>query len=80
MAPRELLVPEGVQPPPRTLVEGVRLVRQPVSIFELKRATDRVLSAQGVREAGALGLAGHNEIMRAIDALREIGVVTISQA
>ena len=69
MAPRELLVPEGVQPPPRTLLEGVRLVRQPASIFELKRATERVLSAQGVREAGALGLAGHNEIMRACGAL-----------
>ncbi|MFT4300721.1 MAG: DNA mismatch repair protein MutS [Desulfovibrio sp.] len=69
MAPRELLVPEGLQPPPRTLLEGVRLVRQPVSLFDLKRATERVLTAQGVREAGALGLAGHNEIMRACGAL-----------
>lgn len=69
MAPRELLVPEGLQPPPRTLLEGVRLVRQPVSLFDLKRATERVLTAQGVREASALGLAGHNEIMRACGAL-----------
>lgn len=69
MAPRELLIPEGLQPPPRMLLEGVRLVRQPVSLFELKRATDRVLTAQGVREAAALGLAGHDEIMRACGAL-----------
>ena len=69
MAPRELLVPEGFQPPARTLLEGIRLVRLPLSRFDLKRSTERVLAAQGVREAAALGLEGREEIMRACGAL-----------
>lgn len=69
LAPRELLVPEGLDLPPHCLLEGVRLVRMPAAHFEFKRATDRVLRAQGVREAGALGLQGKNELMRSCGAL-----------
>ena len=69
LAPRELLVPEGLELPPHCLLEGVRLVRMPAAHFELKRATERVLRAQGVREAGALGLQGKNELMRSCGAL-----------
>lgn len=69
LAPRELLVPEGVEPPQRCILEGVRLVRMPVAQFDLKRATERVMAAQGVCEAGALGLEGKPELMRACGAL-----------
>ena len=69
LAPRELLVPEGVQQPQRCILEGIRLVRMPASQFELKHATERVVEAQGVREAGALGLEGKPELMRACGAL-----------
>ncbi|HZF60388.1 MAG TPA: DNA mismatch repair protein MutS [Desulfovibrio sp.] len=69
LAPRELLVPEGVEPPQRCILEGIRLVRMPAPQFDLKRATERVVAAQGVREAGALGLEGKPELMRACGAL-----------
>ena len=69
LAPRELLVPEGVEPPQRCILEGIRLVRMPAAQFDLKRATERVVAAQGVREAGALGLEGKPELMRACGAL-----------
>lgn len=69
LAPRELLVPEGVEPPQRCILEGIRLVRMPAPQFDLKRATERVIAAQGVREAGALGLEGKPELMQACGAL-----------
>ena len=69
LAPRELLVPEGTELPPRCILEGIRLVRMPAAQFELKRATERVVAAQAVREAGALGLEGKPELMRACGAL-----------
>lgn len=69
LAPRELLIPEGLDLPPRCLLEGVRLVRMSAAHFDLKRATERVLRAQGVREAGALGLKGKSELMRSCGAL-----------
>ncbi|WP_298032379.1 DNA mismatch repair protein MutS [uncultured Desulfovibrio sp.] len=69
LAPRELLVPEGLELPPHCLLEGVRLVHMPAAHFELKRATERVLRTQGVREAGALGLQDKNELMRSCGAL-----------
>jgi len=69
LAPRELLVPEGTEQPPRCILEGIRLVRMPAGQFELKRATERVVTAQGVREAGALGLEGKPELTRACGAL-----------
>lgn len=69
LAPRELLVPEGLELPPHCLLEGVRMVRMPAAHFDHKRATERVLRAQGVQEAGALGLQGKNELMRSCGAL-----------
>lgn len=69
LAPRELLIPEGLDLPPRCLLEGVRLVHMSAAHFDLKRATERVLRAQGVREAGALGLKGKSELMRSCGAL-----------
>ncbi|MBD5648073.1 MAG: DNA mismatch repair protein MutS [Desulfovibrio sp.] len=69
LAPRELLVPEGLSLPPRCLLEGIRLVRIPVQHFEPKRAAERVLTAQGVQEAAALGLEGKETLMRACGGL-----------
>ena len=69
LAPREHLVPEGLELPPHCLLEGVRMVRMPAAHFDLKRATERTLRAQGVQEAGALGLQGKNELMRSCGAL-----------
>lgn len=69
LAPRELLVPEGLEVPPRCVLEDIRLVRMPSQHFDHKRATERVLAAQGVREAAALGLEGKETLMRACGAL-----------
>ena len=63
LAPRELLAPEGLEPPQHCLLEGIRLARMPLGRFELKSATERVLTAQGVQDAGALGLEGKPELM-----------------
>ena len=56
LAPRELLLPEGTNPPPHCLLEGVRVVRMARAHFAAKRAEERVLTAQGVQETAALGL------------------------
>ncbi|MBD5627121.1 MAG: DNA mismatch repair protein MutS [Desulfovibrio sp.] len=69
LAPRELLVPEGLELPPRCLLENIRLVRLPAQHFEQKHALERLLEAQGVREAGALGLDGKETLVRACGAL-----------
>ncbi len=69
LAPRELLLPEDMALPPHCLLEGIRLVRQPRAAFDLARATRRVLAAQGVQEAQALGLHDKAELMRACGAL-----------
>lgn len=69
LAPRELLLPEGLEVPPRCLLEDTRLVRISPQHFELRRATERVLTAQRVREAAALGLEGKETLMRACGGL-----------
>ena len=65
IAPRELVLAERQSAPPASLLEGVRLVRLPDQHFDLRRATERVLEAQGVREPEALGLGGKSALMRA---------------
>ena len=69
LTPRELLLPEGTEPPPRCLLEGIRLVRMPRARFAPKQAEERVLPAQGVREPAALGLANKPEVLCACGAL-----------
>ncbi len=56
LTPRELLLPEGTAPPPRYLLEGIRLAHLPKAHFAAKRAEERILAAQGVKELAALGL------------------------
>ena len=69
LAPAELILPETMSPPPHCLLEGIRLVRLPRSVFDLKRAERRVLEAQGVRETQALGLHNKLELLQACGAL-----------
>ncbi|MBO4301140.1 MAG: DNA mismatch repair protein MutS [Desulfovibrio sp.] len=56
LCPRELLLPEGTAAPPRSQLEGVRVAHLAQAHFAPKRAQERLLAAQGVREAAALGL------------------------
>lgn len=69
LSPRELLLPEGVEPPPHCLLEGIRLTRMARSHFTLQRATERVLAAQGVCEPAALGLDNKPQTLCACGAL-----------
>lgn len=69
LAPRELLVPEGLELPPHCILEGIRLMRVAPSEFDLKRGTERMLRAQSVRDDAALGLDDKPELMRACGAL-----------
>ncbi len=68
MSPRELLTPDlpasAFRLPPSLGLEGIQNVRVPVkNFFELKGATRRLLQAQGVQEAAALGLDGKAELV-----------------
>ena len=70
LAPRELLLPEQAPLPHGLLLDGVHTLRVPGrSHFDLKTATRRVLEAQQVQEAGALGLHNKPELLRACGAL-----------
>ena len=71
MAPRELLVPDkGDVPLSLGMIPDMQAVRVPFrSHFELKQAEVRVLAAQNVQEAAALGLEKSPELMQACGAL-----------
>lgn len=69
LAPRELLLADGQHPPSGFIQEGIRLVYQPTVNFELRRATERVLAAQGVADTASLGLDGKPALIRACGAL-----------
>ncbi|MDR1125042.1 MAG: DNA mismatch repair protein MutS, partial [Deltaproteobacteria bacterium] len=74
LAPRELLLPllpEGkFKPPDGLALENIHTVHVPMTnFFALKGATERLLAAQGVLEAEALGLGGKPELVMACGAL-----------
>lgn len=71
LGPRELLFPDQAEAPASLkLQSGIQLVRVPFrSHFEPKQALARVLAAQGVAEAGALGLDRRPELAQACGAL-----------
>lgn len=71
LSPRELLVPEQAEVPASLkLQSAIQLVRVPYrSHFDPRHALDRVLAAQGVAEAGALGLDRRPELTQACGAL-----------
>ena len=74
MQPRELLIPdlpvEEFRPPKSFDLSDITPVRLPVrSYFDAARAEQRLLEAQGVKELGALGLNGKEELTRACGAI-----------
>ncbi len=71
MSPRELLVPDRVDMPAQlSSLPGLQTVRVPFrSHFEFSQAQERVLSAQKVMDAAALGLDKSPELMQACGAL-----------
>lgn len=80
MQPRELLVPEGAQVPASMSLTSTQVVRVPGRApFDLKAATERLLHAQNVRDTGALGLEGKDELVRACGALLAYIVQTQKQ-
>ncbi len=71
LAPRELLVPEGLAlPETLKLVDAIQVVRVPYrGHFEPKQALERVLAAQGAADAASLGLERRPELAQACGAL-----------
>ena len=70
IAPRELVMPEGLTVPAILDFPDTQLVRVPVrSHFDSKRAEERLFAAQGVKELGALGLEQKAELLQACGAL-----------
>lgn len=69
LSPRELLLVDGQQTPAAFNQEGIRLVHQPSINFELRRAGERIMTAQAVQELEALGLEGKPSLIRACGAL-----------
>lgn len=69
LEPAELILMDGQNFPQGFNAEGIRLVRQPAAVFEFKRATERLLVAQGVVELSALGLDDKPALTRACGAI-----------
>ena len=69
LSPSELLLVDGQQLPPGFAQENMRLAHQPPVNFELKRATERLLAAQGTRDLQSLGLEGKPGLIRACGAI-----------
>ncbi len=70
LAPRELLVPDDTAPADTKYLEGIQVVRvSSRSHFDPKRSAEHVLTAQGVQELGALGLARTPELVQSCGAL-----------
>lgn len=69
LSPAELLLVDSQQPPGQFAGEGIRLVHRPPVQFDLKRATEKILKAQGVAELAAAGLENKPELARACGAI-----------
>lgn len=69
LSPAELLLVDGQQLPANFNQDGMRVCHQVAVNFELKRATERVLEAQGVKDEAALGLEGKPCLTRACGAI-----------
>lgn len=74
MQPRELLLPDlqadEYRPAREIMPESANPVHLPMrGYFDLKTAEARILEAQGIKELGAVGLTGREELIRACGAL-----------
>ncbi|MFV0421582.1 DNA mismatch repair protein MutS [Oleidesulfovibrio sp.] len=70
MAPRELLLADGLSAPATLELTDTQITKVPErAYFDARRATEKLLAAQQVAELGALGLESKNELVRACGAL-----------
>ena len=70
MQPRELIIPEGMTPPPSfSLNETIVLSKPAKAFFDLKRSTEKIFESQKILELAALGLENSKELVRACGAL-----------
>jgi len=70
IGPRELLLPDGLEPPRDFAREGLQISRFPLRPhFDLSSGRDKVLKAQGVADLAALDVGDKPQLVRAMGAL-----------
>ncbi len=70
IGPRELLLPDGLEPPRDVSLEGARISRfPPRPHFDLAGGRDKILKAQAVADLSALDLDDKPQLVRAMGAL-----------
>ena len=80
IAPREILLPDGYDPPRRLDHVGVRPSHYPVSpYFDLSAGRERILKAQGVASLDALDVGDKPQLVRAMGALLSYLIQTQKQ-
>jgi len=80
MAPRELLLPDGFEPPRQTAAAGLQISRYPARPhFDLAPATQRILAAQGVADLAVLDVADKPPLVRAMGAILSYLIQTQKQ-
>jgi DNA mismatch repair protein MutS len=80
MAPRELLLPDGFDPPRQIAAAGLRISRYPARPhFDLAPATQRILTAQGVADLAVLDVADKPPLVRAMGAILSYLIQTQKQ-
>ncbi|MDQ7833587.1 MAG: DNA mismatch repair protein MutS [Desulfovibrionaceae bacterium] len=80
MAPRELLLPDGFEPPRQVAAAGLQISRYPARPhFDLAPATQRILAAQGVADLAVLDVADKPPLVRAMGAILSYLIQTQKQ-
>lgn len=70
IGPRELLLPEGLEPPREFATAGIRISHLPLRPhFDMAGGRDKVLAAQGVADLDALDVGDKPQLVRAMGAL-----------
>lgn len=70
IGPRELLLPEGLEPPKGFATAGIRIGHLPLRPhFDMAGGRDKVLAAQGVADLEALDVGDKPQLVRAMGAL-----------
>jgi DNA mismatch repair protein MutS len=70
IGPRELLLPEGLEPPKDFATAGIRIGHLPLRPhFDMAGGRDKVLAAQGVADLEALDVGDKPQLVRAMGAL-----------
>jgi DNA mismatch repair protein MutS len=80
MSPRELLLPDGFEPPRQITAAGLQISRYPARPhFDLAPATKRILDAQGVADLSVLDVADKPPLVRAMGAVLSYLIQTQKQ-